>query len=147
MEEYKYNENKQVKSNEEIQRIEIQESIKESCSEDGITRCKGLNDEMHILNILEKDINEFSFVEDEFKKNKDFMIKAVALHQDSLFYALDNLQDDEELVLKAVSSHPAAVRHASERLKNSQIIAKEVLKKNTFNYQLLGDDIKSKMDF
>ncbi len=61
-----------------------------------------------------------SYVSDEFKNDKEIVLKAVSAHGSSLEYASDALKDDKEVVIAAIENFGIALKYASARLKDDK---------------------------
>jgi hypothetical protein len=79
-----------------------------------------LKNRAYVLNYIDYDAKNLSYVSDEFKNDKEIVSKAVAAHGSSLQYASDELKDDKEIVSIAVEDFGIALKYASERLRDDK---------------------------
>jgi len=67
-------------------------------------------------------------------KNRDFILKAIAIDAEILKYASPELQDDREIVEQAVRNDPISLVYASTRLKDNKKIVMIAIRKSGMTY-------------
>ena len=120
------------------------------------------------LLIVKHDVYAFKFVDQIFKKSKDFVMEAanvnghviaevddifrndrdvvlaaVRQNGESLRYVSERLKDDEEVVRSAVMQNGISFEHASENLRNNKDIALMAINSNGHAYEYIGNELKN----
>lgn len=81
---------------------------------------KQLKNRAYVLNYIDYNAKNLSYVPDEFKNDKEIVSKAVSAHGSSLQYASDELKDDKDVVSIAVEDFGISLKYASERLRDDK---------------------------
>lgn len=89
----------------------------------------------------------FSHVDKKLRNDKAFMFEVVSFYGNNLAYASDRLKDDEELVLRALSTSGINFKNASKRLKNSEEFVLKAIRVNASVINEVNASIKHDLKF
>ena len=87
-------------------------------------------DRNFILKFIKKDASILQYLNEELKSDKEIVLNAVKNHGGALKYASDTLRSDREVVLAAVKSYGEAIEFANDALKSDRDIILEAVKKS-----------------
>ena len=100
------------------------------------------------LVMIKRDYNEFIYLSDRLKNNKNFILAAVKKNPDILMHAPDMIKDDEEIIYTAILGWanpknpnspllmPHVMQYASERLKNDNIFLRKLFQFHHIHFNI-----------
>lgn len=104
------------------------------------------NDRNFILKFIKKDASILQYLNEEFKSDKEIVLNAVKNHGDALEFASKELKADKDIVLKAVRSSGNALRFTNDIFKSDKYIVLEAVKSYGEAIEFANDALKSDRD-
>tara|TARA_B100000886_G_C20423728_1_gene492868 strand:+ start:291 stop:2339 length:2049 start_codon:yes stop_codon:yes gene_type:complete len=105
------------------------------------------NDKELVAQVIAKKIDSlvFEMFPDEYRNNRDVILKAVNDDGYSYKYLSETFRDDKEILLLAISTSPSILEYASERLRNDIDVAKALFVNDNIYTAFcdLGENVKN----
>ena len=103
-------------------------------------------DRNFILKFIKKDASILQYLNEELKSDKEIVLNAVKNHGDALEFASKELKADIDIVLKAVRSSGNALRFTNDIFKSDKNIVLEAVKSYGKAIEFANDTLKSDRD-
>lgn len=102
----------------------------------------------HVIGALKQNIHILDCAEtNELKCNKKFILEALAVDDDVLRYASEDLRSDPEIIHAAIKENRAPLKYATDKLLSNYTFMIGIIKQYYDGVEYIGENLRSNPDF